>query len=136
MPKIPFKLIYSLDVPTRNMYNFDRKLLQIPLYRLKTIKVKLGFILNMMKKITRWRHNNKKIINMSKKLNIPPLGMSWCEKKSKHSSKFTYRVWRECCFFRQNLINFEKVSENSMDRLGRATCIVHLISVQTSQGVI
>ena len=71
-PKIPFKLTQSIHVALQKSCNFDWKLLKDLFLTLKPIKGKLDFLLEIMKKIARWRHKSE-ISKRNVKTMISPL---------------------------------------------------------------
>ena len=82
------------------------------------MKGKLGFILEIMKKIARWWHKSeiskKKCKTHSFSTIIPPLGMSWvCQKKQYDQLKFILLVW--ATVFQPKLNKLRKISQKSVN---------------------
>ena len=91
LPKIPFKLTQSIHVAIQTSCNFDWNLL-IFFFTLNPIKGKLGFILEITKKIASWRHKLE-ISKRNIKIMISPLlfhlwGWLGCQKKQYDPLKF------------------------------------------------
>ena len=84
-----------------------------PLTILEVIKETLGFILKIMKKIARWRHDQKISIKSMKTVISPLFLHFWYQheyqKKQKH--QIIQIFWFDPLLFNQNWINFEKPSK-------------------------